>query len=122
MVKKVIVAASIVVKLILGIMICCYFWNTNDFIAIKQIPWYVIVEGLLYIAAQMLTRKFSIVNNWWDWLYYFGLVSIMLTVSFGSISHADSWFLFVKSGTIALVIPAVIDFVKLLIPKRQTEK
>lgn len=122
MAKKLTVAASIVVKLILGIMICNYFWSANDFVAIKQIPWYIVAEGLLYIAAQMLTRKFSIINNWWDWVFYFGLVSIMLTVSFGSISHVASWFLVVKSGTIALVIPAIIDFVKLLIPKRQTEK
>jgi hypothetical protein len=103
-------------------MISYYFWNAKDFIAIKQIPWYVIVGGLFYIASQMLTRKFSNINNWWDWVFYFGLVYIMITVSFGSISHAGRWFLVVKSGTMALVVPAMIDFVKLLIHIRHTKK
>lgn len=75
------------------------------------------LEGLIYIAAQMITRKFSSVDNWWDWVYYFGLISIMLTVSFGSISQSGTWFMVVKSGTIMLVLPAIIDFIKLLIPK-----
>lgn len=119
--KRLLLALVIVGKLLLSVMICTYFWNATDLIALKQLPVGVIVLAVFYIGLQMLTRKLSKVNNWWDWVYYFGLLSIMIPVTFATKKSEVVFHLIADLGTICLVLPALADGYFLIVqsPKKK---
>ena len=83
--------------------------------SIRRIPMWLIFSGLVYIALQMLSRRLNIVGQWWDWMYYFGLLSIMIPVTFADQEHLSVWNIVTDLGTILLILPAGIDLFKLLI-------
>jgi hypothetical protein len=107
--KKLLLAIIIIGKLVLSVLICSYFWNISDLISLKQLPVFVIILAVIYIGLQMLTRKLSEVNNWWDWVYYFGLLSIMIPVTFATKESETIFHLITDIGTICLILPALAD-------------
>ncbi len=107
--SKIILALTILFKIVLAIAIGLYYWNTNDFEAIKRLPIFLLLLCVLYILLQMLTRRLTKVNNWWDWVYYVGLVSIMLPVLFAKANNQHIFHLITDFGTLALLIPALVD-------------
>lgn len=114
-------ALVIVGKLILSVLICTYFWNTTDLVSLKQLPVSVIVLAVIYIGLQMLTRKLSEVSNWWDWVYYFGLLSIMIPVTFATREYESVFHMITDIGTICLIMPALADGYFLIVqsPKKK---
>lgn len=107
--KRLLLALVIIGKLLLSVLICSYFWNTADLLGLKQLPVSVIILAVLYIGLQMLTRRLSEVNNWWDWVYYFGLLSIMIPVTFATKESENIYHLITDIGTICLILPALAD-------------
>jgi hypothetical protein len=107
--ERVIFAVLIIAKLILSFILCFYFWNVTTITQLKQIPISIVLIAIIYIALQMLTRKLSTRHNWWDWVYYGGLVSIMITVSFATLEYFKVFQYIVELGTICLILPIFID-------------
>jgi hypothetical protein len=107
--KSLLLALVIIGKLVFSLLICIYFWNSTDLLSIKRLPIYIIVLAVLYIGMQMLTRKFSEVNKWWDWVYYFGLLSIMIPATFATKQYEQIYHLITDVGTIFLILPALVD-------------
>jgi hypothetical protein len=107
--QRIILAFAIIAKLILSVLICMYFWNSTELIQIKQIPVYLLVMSVVYIGLQMYTRKISTVHNWWDWVYYIGLVSIMVPVSIATSENEKIIHLVTDIGTICLILPVLAD-------------
>jgi hypothetical protein len=117
--KRVLLALVIIGKLVLAALICSYFWNTSDLISLKQLPYSIILFAVLYIGLQMLTRKLSSVNNWWDWVYYGGLLSIMIPVTFATQGSIKIFEPITDFGTICLILPALVDGYYLIIQPSQ---
>jgi hypothetical protein len=63
----------------------------------------------------MITRRIQIVGYWWDWIYYFGLLSIMIPVTFADRANLATWNLIPDWGAFLLILPAVIDLFKLIL-------
>ena len=107
--KDLFLAIAITGRLFLSFMICAYFWKSNDLVHLQQIPISVLAMAAVYIGLQLLTRKLSHVQNWWDWVYYFGLLSIMLPNLLATNSNQHIYHFISDFGTICLIIPAMID-------------
>lgn len=107
--ERFILAFVIITKLILSVLICLYFWNATELVQIKQIPIYLLAMAIVYIGLQMITRKLATVHNWWDWVYYIGLVAIMIPVSFATKEHEVIYHLITDIGTICLILPVLAD-------------
>lgn len=107
--ERFILAFAIIAKLVLSVLICMYFWNATELIQIKEIPIYLLVLAIAYIGLQMTTRKLATVHNWWDWVYYMGLVSIMVPVSFATSEHEKMYHIITDVGTICLILPVLAD-------------
>lgn len=99
----------IVAKLILAVLICMYFWKTDDLAGITNLPIYILVLCVLYIGMQMLTRRLSNVQNWWDWVYYAGLVAIMVPVMLATEEKLSNYNAITDYGTIMLILPGLVD-------------
>jgi len=102
-------------KCLLAFLIAFYFWKNDSLVSIRRIPMLLILEGLVYIGLQMMTRRIQIVGKWWDWIYYFGLLSIMIPVTFADQANLSTWNLVTDGGTVLLIVPAMIDLYKLII-------
>ena len=107
--ERIIFAVLIFTKFILSFILCLYFWNATTIILLKQIPISIVLVAIIYIGLQMLTRKISKIHNWWDWVYYAGLLSIMITVFFTTLEFLKFFQYFVVFGTLCLIVPVIID-------------
>lgn len=106
---NIIVPIAIIGKLILSILICSYFWDSNELSQIQHIPILILSYTVVYIGLQLLTRKFSIVQNWWDWVYYAGLLSIMIPTFIATKDNQKLVHLITDYGTICLILPVFVD-------------
>jgi hypothetical protein len=107
--QKLIIRLATVAKLVLAVLICSYFWESTTLLEIRQLPMTVLVMCVVYIGMQMLTRRLSGNQNWWDWVYYVGLICIMVPVSFANEKNELLYHVMTDYGTILLIIPVLVD-------------
>lgn len=101
------------VLLLIGGIIVYYYWAHNSFETVSNVSKYIMILALAYVIGQILKRRFSFERNWYDWLYYIGLLSIILPPYFVTKENFHTYELWVDLGTLFLVIPILIDFSKL---------
>lgn len=106
---RLILAVAILGKLFFSISICEYFWSSDSLSELQRIPIIILVYAVLYIGLQLLTRKLSEVKNWWDWVYYAGLVAIMIPTFLVTEENQKFFNLITDYGTICLIIPVLVD-------------
>lgn len=106
---RLILAFSILGKLFLSIAICEYFWSSDSLSELQRIPILILVYAVIYIGLQLLTRKLSEVKNWWDWVYYAGLLAIMLPTFLATEENQILFNRVTDYGTICLIVPVLVD-------------
>lgn len=106
---RLILALAIIVKLALSVLISSYFWNATTLMEIKQLPIYILILAVAYIGLQMLTRKLSGIQNWWDWVYYVGLLSIMIPAMLANAENFKLYHAITNYGTLCLILPVLVD-------------
>jgi hypothetical protein len=116
--KKVIVILATLSKLIISGLLFMYFWKAEDFLEIKYIDLGIIILAIVYILLQLLTRRLAIVSNWWDWVYYAGLLCIMLASIFISQETFNTFHMFTRIGTVLLILPLFADIYQLFLKKK----
>lgn len=60
-------------------------------------------------------------QHWWDWVYYIGLLCIMIPVMFANEKSADLYHIIVDYGTLLLVLPVLVDGWLLVKPNSNKE-
>lgn len=107
--KEVLLAILIMIRSLLGTFIMKYFLQADNVSTLKGVPLWIILFCIAYILFQLLSYYISKEQNWWDWIYYVGMLTIMLTVSFTTENSFTFFNWLVKIGSCLLVIPPVID-------------
>lgn len=98
------------VLLILGSWIVSFYWTQTSLDDIVRLPMYIKILFLIYVLVQMLKRMISKSRNWWDWLYYVGLITAILPTFFAADTVANFYNIMTDVGTPFLVIPVLLDF------------
>ena len=111
---KALLLSAVIGKLIIGIAVCSYFWMTNSIDDVSTLPIWLLILTVIYIGLQMFSRKFSDANHWWDWVYYIGLLSIMIPVSIINTENQKLCYLATDFGTLCLIAPPLADAIILL--------
>lgn len=106
---RLVLAIAIIGKLFLSYSVCEYYWSTDSLSEIQRIPMRILIYSVIYIGLQLLTRKLSDVKNWWDWVYYVGLLTIMLPTFLATEENLHLFNIITDYGTICLIIPVLID-------------
>jgi hypothetical protein len=117
--KKRIIILATIGKLIISCLLLRYFWEAENFLAIKYIDFSVICLAISYILLQLLTRKLSSAAHWWDWVYYFGLFAIMLSSIFISTGTFNLFHTLTQIGTVLLIIPLFADIYQLFLKTKR---
>lgn len=116
--KKIIITLATISKLILSFLLFMYFWKAENFLAIKYIDFRIIIFAIIYILLQLLTRKLSSAPHWWDWVYYFGLLSIMIASIFITNETFNVFHSLTRFGTVLLIVPLFADIYQLFLKKK----
>jgi hypothetical protein len=103
----------IVALLVLGGCIVFYYWSVDTLEAIKFVPVYIMVLCLVYVLLQILKRYLFKSHKWWDWLYYIGLLSVMIPGYMVTSENLSTFAMMSDYGTLFLLIPALFDGIDL---------
>jgi uncharacterized membrane protein HdeD (DUF308 family) len=100
---------AVIGKLIIGAIVCGYFWKATSIDQVSTLPIWLLILTVVYIGLQMFSRKYSEAGHWWDWIYYLGLISIMVPVSIINEENESLCHLITDVGTVMLIAPPLAD-------------
>ena len=103
--SKLLKIVMLTTMLIFAGMVIVYYWNSDSLESMKYIPMRILIFVFGYILIQISKRFVFRKQNWWDWLYYIGLIAVILPVYFVSDTSLETFQMIAKIGTISLVIP-----------------
>ena len=80
----------------------------------KFVPMKIMIFAFCYILLQIIKRFIFRKQNWWDWLYYIGLLAIVIPSYLATDSNYSAMLLFAQVGTCFLIIPLIFDIIGLV--------
>lgn len=99
----------LLMMLVCAAIIMLYFWGREDLFSLKRLPLYIMIAALAYILIQILKRSIYKEQRWYDWLYYIGLVSIMIPTLLANEENQQFYHFLTDYGTLFLIVPVVIE-------------
>lgn len=111
--KRIIHFTLLIGLILLALYIFGYYLFANNINQLKTLPISFLVVIILYIVVQLIKRFLQKEVPWYNWLYYIGLVAVIIPLPLFSI-HDDWIFLITRYGSLFLLIPPVIDLIKLI--------
>ena len=87
--------------------------------SLRSVPIYIMILAFVYILLQIAKRYLYKEYNWWDWLYYIGLIAMMLPTIFATEENLETFNLFTDFGVLFLIIPILFDGNRLIQNKLQ---
>lgn len=112
--NRILSVVFVVVLLITSGLVIQYYWTTDSFSGMKYVPMYVMIYVLIYIISQIARRYFLKRQNWWDWIYYIGLISMMLPIFFISDSNVSMYNTISDYGILFLLVPLIFDLKQII--------
>lgn len=112
--RKALQILFLLLLLSLGGGIVYYYWTTDSFSSIRNVPKYLMFLALGYVIVQILKRTIFKQNNWWDWLYYLGLASMMIPTFFAAEPSLNFFRILTDFGTLFLLVPIFFDGKKII--------
>ncbi len=107
--KKLVRVVLLVAMLVCAAAIVTYYWQHETLDAIIHVPMYVMIVALVYILIQILKRSLYKEQRWYDWLYYIGLIAIMLPPVLANEGNASIFHLLTDFGTLFLIVPVLLE-------------
>ncbi|NRA10622.1 MAG: hypothetical protein HRT57_01545 [Crocinitomicaceae bacterium] len=98
-----------VALIVIGSWIVWYFWSVDTVESVAILPFYLTVLCMVYVGLQISKRLIFKSQNWWDWLYYLGLISVMLPAYMITQENVGIYSFMTDYGTLFLIIPALMD-------------
>jgi len=111
--KRVVQFIFIIGLLLSSGYIAFYYWTINSVESLRNLPTTLLTALIVYIAIQLVKRLIKRKIEWYDWLYYIGLVAVLLPLLFIGVS-SDWIFDVTKYGSLFLVLPPLIDLLKII--------
>ena len=101
--------------LVIALLIVGYYLFADNYADLKNVPTTLYVAAIVYILIQLIKRNITKKMPWFDWLYYLGLIAIVLPF----ILPEKEWvFLLAIYGSFALVIHPLVELLQLLSKKK----
>lgn len=107
--NKILRASMLVAMLVCAGIIIHYYWENSTLEALKEIPMYVMIVTLAYIIIQILKRSIYKEQRWYDWLYYIGLIAIMLPTVMVTENNVSIFNIITDTCTLFLIVPIVLE-------------
>lgn len=112
--EKLFKAIFIAALIIIGGWITQYYWSVETIEEIKKVPILIMVLCMVYVVIQILKRYLFKKQNWWDWLYYIGLLSVMIPAYMATPENLSTFSMMTDYGIVFLIVPALLDGIDIL--------
>ncbi len=100
----------LVIMFLLGNAVSMYYWSNDSLNSMLKVPLFIMIFVLIYILLQILKRYLYKEKKWWDWLYYIGLIVIVIPTYFATENNLTTFQTITDFGSLFLVIPLLFDF------------
>lgn len=101
-------------SMLIGMLICAgivttYYWRNWELNSLKEIPMYIMIVTLIYILIQIIKRAIFKEQRWYDWLYYIGLIAMMLPTVIATENNASIFNVVTDICTLFLIVPILLE-------------
>lgn len=118
--KRIIHFTLLIALIILGLYVFGYYIFANDINQLRVLPISFLVVVILYILIQLIKRFLQKEVSWYNWLYYVGLVAVVIPLPLFSLPN-DWIFTATRFGSLFLLIPPVIELINLIKEKNPSQ-
>lgn len=84
----------------------------DQIIELRTLPTGFLIAVIVYILTQLIKRYLQKKMPWYNWLYYLGLIAVVLPLPLFSV-QGDWIFSVTRWGSLFLVIPPLIEIIAL---------
>jgi len=117
-IQRIIHFILVIVLLATSIFTVFYYWTATTTSDLRNLPTSLLTVIIFYILAQLIKRYVKKSMKWYDWIYYLGLIAILLPLPLFS-SEGDWIFSTTKYGSLLLFIPPLIELLELILSKKK---
>jgi MFS superfamily sulfate permease-like transporter len=117
-IQRVIHFILVIVLLATSLFTVFYYWTATSTTDLRSLPTSLLTIIIFYIIAQLIKRYVKQATKWYDWVYYLGLIAILLPLPLFS-SEGEWIFSTTKYGSLLLFIPPLIELFELLLSKKK---
>jgi hypothetical protein len=90
-----------------------YYLLANEILDLRSLPTSFLIAVIVYILTQLIKRFLQKKMPWYNWLYYIGLIAIIIPLPLFSVQ--GNWVFSVTIwGSLFLITPPLIEFLVLL--------
>ncbi|HZH85974.1 MAG TPA: hypothetical protein VFD77_01570 [Brumimicrobium sp.] len=103
----------LVILMASALYVFSYYMLANEITALRSLPTSFLIAVIAYILAQLVKRFVQKKMPWYNWLYYLGLIAIIIPLPLFSVQ--GNWvFSVTRYGSLFLLIPPLIEFLILI--------
>lgn len=111
--KRFFLMVILVLLILMGIGVFIYYLIASDIAQLRTLPPYLLMMVVVYIIGQLAKRFFQDETPWYGWMYYIGLIAVIIPLPFFSLQ--DNWiFVVTRLGGLFLILPPLIEFLTLI--------
>ena len=112
--KRLIRFIILILMLLVGGVVINYYWQNDSLESMVSVPLVIMIFTFVYILCQIGKRFFFQKQNWWDWLYYIGLLVIILPRFLADSDNLGIFQTVTDIGILFLLVPVFLDGKQLL--------
>ena len=99
----------LVILIATALYVFVYYLMANEITDLRSLPTSFLIAVIVYILAQLIKRFIQKKMPWYNWLYYLGLIAVIIPLPLFSVQ--SNWvFSVTRYGSLFLLIPPVIEF------------
>src|SRR5690554_7710257 len=103
----------LIVLIVSGLYVFSYYMLANEITALRSLPTSFVIAVIVYILAQLIKRFIQKKMPWYNWLYYLGLMAVIIPLPLFSVQ--GNWvFSVTRYGSLFLLIPPLVEFLILI--------
>ncbi len=111
----------LVILIASALYVFVYYMLANEILELRTLPTSFLIAVIVYILTQLIKRFLRKNMPWYNWLYYLGLIAIIIPLPL--FSTQGNWvFSVTRWGSLFLLIPPLIEFLVLLKSKPTSER
>lgn len=111
----------LVILIASALYVFVYYILANEILELRTLPTSFLIAVIVYILTQLIKRFLQKNMPWYNWLYYLGLIAIIIPLPL--FSTQGNWvFSVTRWGSLFLLIPPLIEFLVLLKSKPASER
>lgn len=118
-IHRIILFILILVSLATSAFIVFYYWTADSINDLRTLPTVLLTSIIFFILAQLIKRYVKKKMKWYDWVYYLGLIAILLPLPL-FLSKGEWMFSITKYGSLLIIIPSIIELFELIAQGKRT--